>query len=102
MGSSWLLANFNGPSANAPVAVKQMIAPSRLAKTPHPDAPTDPCANSRPVWMPTNAPQTGMVPPRARVSLWERLNGIAAPARGITMLLKNENRSRATFQQDAR
>jgi hypothetical protein len=25
-----------------------------------------------------------------------------APARGIAMLLKNENRSRATFQQDAR
>jgi hypothetical protein len=52
--------------------------------------------------MPTNAPQTGMVPLRARGSFWERLNGIAAPARGIAMLLKNGNRSRATFQQDAR
>jgi hypothetical protein len=43
-----------------------------------------------------------MVPLRARQSLWERLNGFAAPARGISMLLKNGNRSRATFQQDAR
>jgi hypothetical protein len=52
--------------------------------------------------MPTNAPQTGMVPLRARGSFWERLNGFAAPARGITMLVDNGNRSRATFQQDAR
>jgi hypothetical protein len=52
--------------------------------------------------MPTKAPQTGMVPLRAQRPLCERLNGIAAPARGIAMLLKNENRSRATFQQDAR
>jgi len=52
--------------------------------------------------MPTNAPQTEMVPLRARRPLGERLNGFAAPARGIAMLLKNENRSRATFQQDAR
>jgi hypothetical protein len=52
--------------------------------------------------MPTNAPQTGMVPPRARASFWQRLNGFSAPARGIAMLLKNRNRLRATFQQDAR
>jgi hypothetical protein len=52
--------------------------------------------------MPTNAPQTGMVPLRARRSLWEQLNGFTAPARGISMLLKNGNCSRATFQQDAR
>jgi hypothetical protein len=32
----------------------------------------------------------------------ERLNGFAALARGIAMLPKNGDRSRATFQQDAR
>jgi hypothetical protein len=52
--------------------------------------------------MPTNAPQTGMVPLRARPSLWEQLNSFAALARGIGMLVKNNNRWRATFQQDAR
>jgi hypothetical protein len=52
--------------------------------------------------MPTNAPQTGMVPLRARGSFWERLNGFAAPARGITILLESRNRSPATFQEDVR
>src|SRR5262249_56948820 len=98
IGSSWLLGNFNGPSANAPVVVRQIIAPSRLATTTPPDA----FANSRPVCMPTNAPQTGMVPPRARPSLWERLNGFAALARGIAMRVKDRNRLSATFQQEAR
>jgi hypothetical protein len=31
-----------------------------------------------------------MVPPRVRRSLWERLNGFTAPARGIAMLLKTK------------
>jgi hypothetical protein len=52
--------------------------------------------------MPTNAPQTGMVPLRARPSLWERLNSFAALAGGIVMPVKNRNRLSAAFQQGAR
>jgi hypothetical protein len=75
-----------------------MIAPTRLATTTPPDA----CANSRPVCMPTNAQQTGMVPLRTRPFFLEQLNSFAALARGIVMLVKNRNHWRATFQQDAR
>jgi hypothetical protein len=52
--------------------------------------------------MPTNAPQTGMVPLRTRPFFWGQLNSFAALARGIVMLVKNRNHWRATFQQDAR
>jgi hypothetical protein len=42
--------------------------------------------------MPTNAPETGMVPACAREVPLEAIEGIAALSRGITMLVKNSNR----------